>query len=136
MTKASRRQLSIAVVRSLKEQPARHHEIIKSLAAYLIENKQANQVDVLLKDIARQLQITEGIMTAEVTSAFTLPNATLDKLKNYLQTTTGVHKVDLEVKVDPELLSGMIVRTVDKELDTSARRRLRQLASLNSGGTQ
>lgn len=134
MPKISRRRLAETIVRLLREQPKRQRDILRGVAAYLIVHKQANQLDLLVKDIARELQQSEGSLLAEVYSAFPLGNDSRNELKAYLQKATGAKTVELDESVDRSLLSGVIVRTADQELDTTARTKLQQLASLNSGG--
>lgn len=134
MPKISRRRLAETTVRLLREQPKRRAEILRGVAAYLIEHKQTKQFDLLIKDIARELQQSEGVLLAEVHSALPLSAASRAEISTYLQNATGAKSVELEESVDPTLLSGVIVRTADQELDTTARAKLKQLASLNSGG--
>lgn len=134
MAKISRRRLAKAAVRMISDQPTQRNKIVRSLAAYLIANKQAKQLDLLIKDIASELQISEGILTAEVQTAFELDNSTRAQLVDYLKKSTGTKHIELQQAVQPNLISGVIIRTADSELDTSARRKLKQLASLNSGG--
>jgi F-type H+-transporting ATPase subunit delta len=134
MVKASRRRLAQTIVRLMTARPSDRAAIITSLAAYLIETKQTKQTDLLVKDIARELSVSHNMLMAEVQSAYALNDSTRQQLKDYLKRATGAKQVELSETVEPELLSGVIVRTSDQELDTTARRQLKQLASLNSGG--
>lgn len=134
MASVSRRRLAEAVVRLLREQPTRQSDIMRNVAAHLIEQKQIKQLDLLMKAVARELQRTEGVLQADVSSAFPLNETTRMALTEYLQQQTGAKTVELSEDVDSNLLSGVVVRTADKELDTTARHTLQQLASLNSGG--
>lgn len=136
MPKISRRRLAETTVRLLSEQPKRQAEILRGVAAYLIEHKQVKQADLLIKDIARELQQSEGLLLAEIHSALPLDSVTRREITAYLQKATGAKAVEFEESVDPTLLSGVIVRTPDQELDTTARAKLKQLASLNSGGSK
>ncbi len=134
MTVISRRRLARTTVRLLRGQPERRTATLQSLAVYLTVHKQTKQLDLFIKDIARELQQSEGTLLAEVCSAFPLDENGRDAIRRYLQQQTSSKVVELEETVDPTLLSGVIVRTADQELNTSARHRLQQLASLNSGG--
>jgi F0F1-type ATP synthase delta subunit len=134
MAKASRRNLARTMVRLLNQQPDRKQALVRSLAAYLVTHKQTHQLDLFMKDLARELQLSGQQLTAEVQSAYPLDEATRAQLKEYLEHATGTTQVELEETVDAGLLSGMVVRTADQELDITARRQLQRLTSLNSGG--
>jgi ATP synthase F1 delta subunit len=135
MAQISRRRLAQTIVRLLHKQPTWQTQILRSVAAYLIESKQTKQLDLLVQDIARELE-NEGQLFAEVHSAFSLDATSRSTLVQYLKQATSSKTVTLDESVDPQLLSGMVVRTADKELDTTARRQLRRLANLTSGGNK
>ena len=139
MARMSRRRLAQTIVRLLREQPQQRPQILRSAAAYLVMHKQANQLHLLISDIARELAIREDHLFAEVTSAFALDAPTRQALTAYLQTQTGAKTIELAEQIDTALLAGVVIRTADQQLDTSARHKLRQLAGLDtlnvSGGT-
>ncbi|NJK37325.1 MAG: F0F1 ATP synthase subunit delta [Oscillatoriales cyanobacterium RM2_1_1] len=71
---------------------------------------------------------------AEVTSASDLNDhqrgILVEKVKNF----TGAHQVELETKVDPEILGGVIIKVGSQILDASLRGQLRRIGmSLNIG---
>lgn len=133
MKKPSRRALAKTILRLLQDQPTKRAQILRSAGAYLISSKQTRQSHLLIGDIARALE-ADGHLYSEVSSAYTLNDATRASLSTFLKNQTGATTVELDERVDPSLLSGVVVRTPDKELDTSALRKLRRLASLSSGG--
>ncbi len=134
MPKFSRRRLAEAIVKLLNQHPERQVEILRSTAAYLVENGLTKQVELLARDISRQLQQTRGELSAEVESAFGLTDSSRLIIESYLKAQTGAKSVTLEETQNPSLISGVVIKTVDQELDLSAKRQLQQLASLNSGG--
>jgi F0F1-type ATP synthase delta subunit len=134
MSKPSRRRLAQATLRLLQEQPSERPQILRSVAGYLIAHKQVGQLHLLVSDLARELEIGEGHLYAQVNSAFALDDKTRSNLRMFLQTKTGAKTVEFDESVDPSLLAGVVVRTPNEELDISARRKLTNLASLNSGG--
>lgn len=136
MTKLSRRLLAKTAVRLLREQPAKRAEIVQAVAAYLIVHKQKQQLSALMRDIHRELLATEQNLYAEAVSAFPLETATRVEIEKYLQAATGARTVQISESVQPDLLSGIILRTADRELNTSAQYKLKQLASLRIGGKQ
>ncbi len=131
MRSVSRRRLASTVVRLLNQNPKDRQHIMQTLAAYLIAHKQQKRIDVLLLDIASELQRVDAHLYAEVTSAFPLDAAAREQLSDYLRRTTDAKTVELNEQVDDDLLAGTVVRTSTKELDTSARTKLNRLKSLN-----
>jgi F-type H+-transporting ATPase subunit delta len=131
MHKVSRRRLASTVVDLLHRRPEDRQHIIQTLAAYLIAHKQQRRIDLLLLDIATELQHIDAHVYAEVTSAFPLDASARDELTRYLQMTASAKTVELDEQVDENLLAGAIVRTSSHELDTSARAKLNRLRSLN-----
>lgn len=131
MLRISRRRLAQTTVALLREQPKNRQHILRSLAAYLIEHKQDKQLDLLLHDIAAAFAKADGHVYAEVASAYALDQAARAELQKYLQIHAGANVVELDERVDADLLAGVIVRTADQELDTSVRTKLKDLASLN-----
>jgi len=77
------------------------------------------QFDVLWKRENRQLPV-------EVTSAVALDPAVVQALEARIREQTGQH-VQLESKVDPDILGGIVLRVGNSILDASVRNRLEQL---------
>jgi F-type H+-transporting ATPase subunit delta len=65
---------------------------------------------------------------AEVTSAAALTPAQEQSIRERVIKMTGSSNVELNIKVDPRLLGGMIVRVGDKVIDASLKGQLRKLA--------
>jgi F-type H+-transporting ATPase subunit delta len=68
----------------------------------------------------------KGITTATVISALPLEADEVRALTTRLEQSTGGH-VELDVKVDPSLLGGLVVRVGDRMIDGSVRGRLERL---------
>lgn len=128
MAKLSRRRVAREVVRLLVANPARKSEVLRQVAAYLIQTKQANQSHLLLGDIADELLLAQGTLYADVRSAFGLSDASRDSIIAMLTRETGAKTVELSVKVEPELIGGVVITTPQLALDASIKRQLNQLA--------
>ena len=93
----------------------------------LVENHRL----VLLPQIATQFtelrHAHEGTAEAHITSAYPLEGAQLAELVAALEKKFGV-KLQAQVQVDPALIGGVRVLVGDRELDTSVRARLAQMA--------
>jgi len=68
----------------------------------------------------------KGEATAEVTVAEPLSDANLDALKAALKTVSG-KDVDLNVKVDPSIIGGLVVKLGSRMVDSSLRTKLNSI---------
>ena len=71
-------------------------------------------------------------MTAEIVSAHPLDKAQVTALKAQLKTKVG-RDVAVDMKVDPAILGGLVVRIGSQMIDTSIRTRLNTLANAMKG---
>lgn len=71
---------------------------------------------------------SESILKVTVTSAMTLDTDQIDKLKASLKRRYQ-RDIDIDAKVDPALLAGVVIDTGDQVIDGSARGRLKRMAS-------
>jgi F-type H+-transporting ATPase subunit delta len=127
--KPSRRRLAKEVVKAIIANPERKADLLKQLAAFLIVNKKANQADLLMLDIANELDQSQGLVVAEVSSARPLSVASKNAIKSRLKAQTGAKNVELNEQIKPELIGGIVVRTPKFELDASVKRQLTQIAA-------
>lgn len=79
-------------------------------------------IDAFLAELARR----RGEITAEVTSARPLKDDQLQALADSLRGKLG-GKVAVEVKVDPSLIGGLIVRVGSRMIDASLKSKLQRL---------
>jgi F0F1-type ATP synthase delta subunit len=128
MAKIGRRRLAREVVRMLIEQPDRRAEIVQQLAAYLIENKQASQSDLLSQDISDELYVQQKHLSVQVDYVFEPSQTTKEAIMALLREATGAKSIDLYTRPNPDLLGGIVLRTPRQELDASVRRKLNSIA--------
>lgn len=133
MAKLSRRRLAREVVRLLDEQPNNRAATVQQLAGYLIANKQVDQIDLLLKDIADELYLQRSQLNISVDYVFDLSADTKAAIYDLLKTATGAKEVQLELNANPGLLGGVVIRTPRQELDLSVRSQINQISL---GGTK
>ncbi len=67
---------------------------------------------------------SRGVTHAEVTSASALTDQNLAALKDQLKAVSGGREVDLDVKIDPSIIGGLIVRLGSRMVDGSLRTKL------------
>jgi F-type H+-transporting ATPase subunit delta len=91
-----------------------------------------NERLAVLPEIAGQFEALrnahEGVLDAQVSSAFPLSEAQLAEIIGALQSKYGC-QVKVGVSIDPDLIGGISIRIGDEVLDASVRGKLAQLAS-------
>lgn len=129
MAAFSRRQLASYAVDQIVDgqSPA---DISKRLAAALIVSKRQKDAELLLGDIAEQLE-TRGLLTeAAVTSAKALSSSLLAQLAKQIKQATGTAEVTLKEQIDPTVIGGFRVETANRTWDKTLSR---QLAAIKGG---
>lgn len=66
----------------------------------------------------------KGEVSAQITVAEPLSDTNLDALKSALKTVTGGKEIDLDVKVEPAIIGGLIVKVGSRMVDSSLRTKL------------
>ena len=79
-------------------------------------------IDGFLAELARR----RGEITAEVTSAVALKPPQVDALGQALRSATGA-KIAVDLKVDPGLIGGLVVRLGSRMIDASLQSKLKRL---------
>jgi F-type H+-transporting ATPase subunit delta len=129
-SKLSRRVIARAFVAKVVAEPQRQAHWVKVLAAYLVEQRLINTVDLLLADISREYFAKTGVLLADVTSARPLTDAVRKAVQQALHEATEAKKVIITEHTDQSLIGGVVARTPDAVLDTSVRSQLNQLAAI------
>jgi F-type H+-transporting ATPase subunit delta len=128
--KASRRVIARTVAAKLLAEPKARKHWVQALAAYLVETRRVDEIDLIVNDIARELFIQKGELVVDVTSARPLTDSVRAELKHLLKEATDAKEVSLNESIDKSLLGGLIARTPDAQLDASVRTKLKQLATI------
>ena len=66
----------------------------------------------------------KGEVSAQVTVAEKLSDTNLDALKGALKSVTGGKDIDLDIKIDPAIIGGLIVKVGSRMIDSSLRTKL------------
>jgi F-type H+-transporting ATPase subunit delta len=69
----------------------------------------------------------KGEITAQITVAETLSDKNLDALKSALKSVTGGKDIDLDVKIEPAIIGGLIVKVGSRMVDSSLRTKLNSI---------
>jgi len=101
---------------------------IKGLAANFLRVITTNRRLFALRDMIRAYRVLaarhKGEVTAEVTVAEPLSDKNLDALKDALKSVTGGKDIDFDVKVEPAIIGGLIVKVGSRMIDSSLRTKL------------
>jgi F-type H+-transporting ATPase subunit delta len=128
--KFSRRIIARTIAAKLLSEPARQDYWIKVLAAYVVDQRREQEVDLIMNDLAHELFVQNGQLAVSVTSARPLSEAVRTTLKSLLAERTNAKTVELTEQVDPALLGGLIAQTPDAVMDVSVRSQLNQLENI------
>ena len=104
------------------------HPFTLNFLQILVDRRRIFYMDAILQRYLDLLREYRKITLAEVTSAAALTPAQEQSIRERVIKMTGSSNVELNIKVDPRLLGGMIVRVGDKVIDASLKGQLRKLA--------
>ena len=101
---------------------------IKGIAANFLRVITTNRRLFAVRDMIRGFRMLlarhRGEVTAQVTVAEKLSGKNLDALKSALKSVTGGKDIDLDVKVEPAIIGGLIVKIGSRMIDSSLRTKL------------
>jgi F-type H+-transporting ATPase subunit delta len=100
----------------------------RNLARMLIERNRTMLIPQIREMFDDRLRQERGIVVAEVTTAERLTDAERDAIGERLVTMTG-KRVELLLKIDPEIIGGIIIRIGDQVIDGSVRNKLEKMRS-------
>ena len=100
---------------------------INNFFSILIQNNDIAKAEVIVKEFEKIWNTEQGIIEAKVVSAKELDNKIVKLLNNYIAELSGAEKVNLNQKINKDILGGVIIKYEDKILDGSLRMRLSEL---------
>jgi F-type H+-transporting ATPase subunit delta len=101
---------------------------IKGLAANFLRVITTNRRLFALREIIRGYRALvarhKGEISAQITVAEKLSDKNLDALKSALKSVTGGKDIDLDIKIEPAIIGGLIVKVGSRMVDSSLRTKL------------
>lgn len=101
---------------------------IQGMAANFLRVIAANRRLFAVRDMIRGYRTLvarhKGEVSAQVTVAEPLSDKNLDALKGALKSVTGGKDIDFDVKIDPAIIGGLIVKVGSRMVDSSLRTKL------------
>jgi F-type H+-transporting ATPase subunit delta len=104
------------------------HPFTLNFLQILVDRRRIFYMDSILRRYLDLLRAYRKITLAEVTSAGPLTPEQEQSIRERVIKMSGSSNVELNIRVDPRLLGGMIVRVGDKVIDASLKGQLRKLA--------
>jgi F-type H+-transporting ATPase subunit delta len=98
-------------------------ETTVNLLRLLLSHYRLQDLEVVWRQLQRELNKREGILPAEITTAAPIDSAEQQALSSKLAQLTG-KRIQLEYKVDPELIAGVVTKVGSVVYDGSVRTRL------------
>ena len=110
-------------------------QLTKNFVGLVAKNGRAKDLPAMASAFAAELAARRGELMAEVTTARALSKAQEKSLQEVLAKEMG-SKVQIDQRVDPSILGGLIVRVGSKMVDSSLKTKLQKLKlSLSKGLT-
>lgn len=128
MSQISRRRLAAHVAKMITS-GASHQTIVNQVAAYLVDQRLDNEIELLLADIAIALEDTASHGYAAVTSATPLSPRSRQAVIALIKQQLNVKTVELEEHIDQSVVGGVRIETADTTYDATVRRKLQRLGS-------
>jgi F-type H+-transporting ATPase subunit delta len=103
--------------------------VIKKFVAMLGRQRDIPRAAEIIKNFQEIWDERQGELPAELVSARKLEPAAQDLVMNYLRQKTGATKINLQTKIEPEIIGGFILRYRSQIVDGSLRSSLDSLKS-------
>ncbi len=104
---------------------------IKGLAANFLRvittNRRLFAVRNMIRGYRALVARHKGEVTAQITVAEKLSDVNLTALKSALKSVTGGKDIDLDVKIEPAIIGGLIVKVGSRMVDSSLRTKLNSI---------
>jgi F-type H+-transporting ATPase subunit delta len=102
------------------------NDLTQKFVGLVAQNRRLFTLSAMIKAFLKQLADRRGEMTAEVTAARPLTAEQQASVAEAIKRAVG-SKVSIDVKVDPSLLGGLVVRVGSRMIDSSLKTKLQKL---------
>lgn len=107
---------------------ARRSDVVLQLAAYVVEHKLTSSIELIVADVARNLE-QRGMVSARVVTARVMSEDLRRAVENYVKRIEGASVVELDQTVDASLIGGIVIEAPNKRLDATIATTLKNLRS-------
>lgn len=120
----SRKNQAAAMSKMVKA--AKFSKTVENFIGVVTANRRLSQLNNIINEFNRYLAHHRGEVNASVVTAYKLDKKQLDALSAKLKSMVG-SDVNIETKLDEELLGGMVVRIGSRMIDSSLKTKLANL---------
>ncbi|HEY9902698.1 MAG TPA: ATP synthase F1 subunit delta [Candidatus Sericytochromatia bacterium] len=103
------------------------HPYMMNFLMILVDRRRIPFLDGILHQFQALLRKLKQTVVAEVTSAVELSDAQRQSVSDKVKAFSGAHEVELDTKIDPELIGGVIIKVGSQVIDASLRGQLRRI---------
>ena len=101
--------------------------LMRSFLSLLIDKGRILFLEGIGKQYLTQLRALNQTVLAEVTSAVPLSDAQQQTVREKVQAMTSAREVEIETKIDTDLIGGVVIKVGSQVIDASLRGQLRRL---------
>lgn len=121
--------MSKASLANFIDQKSETKDIAKAIASYLIDTKQTQSLDSLLRDVTVARE-SRGIYEISVVSSHSLDQKQITAIKDYFSKSfDDVKEVVVHTKIDPSLLGGLRIESANYLIDRTLKSKLNHIKS-------
>ena len=100
---------------------------MKNFLLLLVDKSRIYLVEPILQQFQSKVRELKQTVLAEVTSAIELTDEQKETVRQKVVSMTDAQSVELETRVDPDLIGGVVIQIGSKVLDASVRGQLRRI---------
>jgi F-type H+-transporting ATPase subunit delta len=100
-----------------------------------VDRRRIQFLEAIGKQYQALLRKLNQTVLAEVTSAVELSDSQKQSVREKVQAITSAHQVELDTKIDPDLIGGVIIKVGSQVVDASLRGQLRRIGIRLSSAT-
>ena len=94
------------------------HDTLKQFITFVAEQRREDKMFLIAMKYMEMYRKKHSILNTQLTTATELPEATLDKIKAYVEQTFS-SQVEMDVAIDPSLIGGFILDIENNRMDAS-----------------
>lgn len=104
------------------------HPFVKNFLMLLVERRRINFLAGICAEYVALLRKLKQTVLAEVVSAVELNDGQRQTVREKVIAITGAREVELEAKIDPDLIGGVVIKVGSQVVDASLRGQLRRIS--------
>ncbi len=104
------------------------HPYTRNFVQVLVDRRRIMFLEGICKEFQALLRKLNQTVLAEVTSARELTDDQKNSLREKVLAMTGARQVELETRIDPDLIGGVVIRIGSQVIDASLRGQLRRIS--------